>query len=84
MRGASGRPLEILLWVHDLGPYLAAGIFFMLGGVPLVRSLAEKHLPPAGRTAVRAAALAGLLALTLLSVSVLVNSSYNPFLYFNF
>ncbi len=83
-RRSTGRPMELTLWLHDLGPYLAAGIFFMLGGAQYVKKLAEKRCPLSLRKALYVLSLTGLLACTLLAVSSLVNSSYNPFLYFNF
>ena len=83
-RTAAERPLEFSLWLRDMAPYLAAGIFLSAGGMRRGRALFRKIRDTRVSGAVYAAYLGGLFAMTLLSVSFLVNSSYNPFLYFMF
>ena len=83
-RAAAGRPAELALWLHDLLPYLAAGVFLSAGGMRLLRRFYDSIRGERVRTVVCAASLACLFGLTLLAVSFLVNSTYNPFLYFMF
>ena len=82
--GAQGRPYEVGLWLHDLWPYLAGGVFLALGGMTPVRRLAARVKSEKGETLLYGFSLTVRFLLTGLAFSTLVNSSYNPFLYFNF
>ena len=81
-RAAATNTKWILLWLHDLGPYLVAGIV-LAAGVP---GAIARRLPSEGRLrdVLDVAGMLALALLTVLSISFVAQGSYNPFLYFQF
>lgn len=72
-----------LFYAREYWMFLAAGILFSTPAVPkLMKKLEERG--GIARTAVSAVEVLAVTALFIVSVSYLVKSSYNPFIYFNF
>ena len=81
--GGGGAPYEVGPWVHDLWPYFAAGVVIAAG---LPARMWKMYGCGKGtlRAVLSGLSAAGGIAFTILALSVLAGSSYNPFLYFNF
>ena len=81
-RGA-GAPYEVRIWIHDLWPYFAAGLI-IAAGLPARMWRKLESTKGALRGWLSGLSFAGGMVFTILAISVLAGSSYNPFLYFNF
>ena len=79
----AGAPYEVRIWIHDLWPYFAAGIV-IAAGLPARMWRKLESTKGALRGWLSGLSFAGGMAFTILAISVLAGSSYNPFLYFNF
>lgn len=83
-QGAQGRPYELGLWLHDTYPYLLAGILLASNAVPRLFARAMSAATPRTATLLEAGHLVVMAALTVLAVSFIAATSYNPFLYYGF
>lgn len=83
---ASGRSMEILSgYLAKYGIYLVLGILFSIPIYRFVKGfLGERLQHPAARCLAAGCGYLALLAVFYVSVLYLVNSTYNPFIYFRF
>lgn len=72
------------MYLHQYGLYLILGIIFSMPIYPMIKERLLKNKSEKSKAIILGVNYAGLLVLFFVSILYLVNSSYNPFIYFRF